>query len=267
MNSILPVSALLMITVVLAYGADPAPTPVQLQFIQPDSVQEDFLGNVKTIDVKTYKATKGIKGELTESEHDTYTAQGCSLEKSAWDENGTLKRKEIFYYDSQGNFLRKENLSGSETAPLVSKKTFDANARTVTVETKTPDGALKEKEVTVFDNFGKEHDVVHYDASGTMTGHTTMQRNAQGKEVTVTFYKEDEQVKSRIDITWNADGSQASQTFSNPTDGTTIQVSKDYPAHDSHGNWMTRVENTSFLKGSDQIGSSQELTERQITYY
>ena len=132
-------------TLLLARGANPVPIPVQLQFIQPDSVQEDITGNVKTVDAKPYKGLNGVKGTAEGRKLDTYTAQGSAQEKSSWDENGSLVSKETTYYDPQGNFVKQEVLKGNETDPSACKKTFDPTERKVTAETKTPSGQVLEK--------------------------------------------------------------------------------------------------------------------------
>jgi hypothetical protein len=254
-------------TLLLARGSDPVSMPIQLQFIQPDSVQEDLTGNVKAVDAKSYKSSNGAKGTSEGKKLDTYTSQGGALAKSRWDENGSIKSKETTYYDSQGNFVRQEILKGNETDPSICKKTFDPTERKVTAETKTSSGDLTEKKVTAFDNYGKEHEVIHYDPSGAATERCTMERNQQGKEVTVVFYGPDDQEKNRIDITWNSDGSQATESFSDPSNGVTTQVTFEYPSHDSHGNWTSRIEKSVYMKGDQTIGESQTITEREITYY
>ncbi len=71
--------------------------------MQPDSVQEDLIGKVKSVEDKSYQSANGTKGAIDGRSLDTYDPQGGSLEKSDWDENGSLKRKTITTYDAQGN--------------------------------------------------------------------------------------------------------------------------------------------------------------------
>jgi hypothetical protein len=158
-------------------------------------------------------------------------------------------------------------MDASESVISVTTISLDPALKKSTDEIKGADGSLQSKRVTIFDTYGKEKEGTDFDSTGNITRRCTMQRNGDGKEVTVIFYGADGQIETRIDVTWNPDGSQATETFAEDSKGVTTRTVYDYPAHDAQGNWTTRLKKTAFEKGGEVIGEHDSIDERVIVYY
>ncbi|MCE0521339.1 MAG: hypothetical protein LV480_00320 [Methylacidiphilales bacterium] len=255
---------------VVSLLADNAPTakqPIQLQIMQPDAVQEDLYGKVKSVKATSYKSTDGTKGAVDGKTLDTYNKQGCTLEKSSWNETGVLENKIVSTYDAQGNFLTRQGFGANGELVSSCTLTFDPAAKKITSEIHNPDGSLNNKTISIYDDYGKEHDVTHFDSSGNMTGRTTMQRDYKGKEISVIFYGKNNDKETTISVRWYPDGSQEGESISEDANGVTTEIKYDYPERDSHGNWTTRIKKTDFQKEGESIEQSELITERVITYY
>jgi len=235
----------------------PEITPVQLQFIAPDTVQEDLTGKVE--DVFESSGT-------TDYRMVHFDRNGCYAAETRYG-GGQKKEHRIWSYDAQGNFVSLQVETDPDLSGTVATNTYDAPHRKVTTVYKTADGTVKKTRVTSYDRFRKEHEVYEFDGSNDVTGHSVLNRDENGHETTVIFYNgAAKQPKSTITITWNPDGTEATESIALEDEGTTMDSTYTY-VKDAHGNWHQLRASAAKGESPLPIGAQVLLVDRKADIF
>ncbi|HYP29594.1 MAG TPA: hypothetical protein VE262_22975 [Blastocatellia bacterium] len=251
------------------------PSPAQGRFKEPGDDLDEFVGNVKSIDVEIekHRFTTHVldfgslyKRKLFQTSH--FDRDGKKIEGFDYRMDGVPLPKTTYSYDKNGVLLKENHYSAVSGRPYYETVyIYDSQGRLKEEVGKSiEDGRVLSRRLYSHDEKGNYTEVVEYDSDNALRGKIGFIWNDRSKVDEVIGFSPEGEVMGKQTITYDEKGNIAGIVFY-PSDGSSVEMEKRTYEVDEQGNWVKKTLYYWVTKDGESFYELMNITYRTIAYY